>query len=318
MNFVQNNNLQTILNVSRNKKKDIITDFKQLQVFLKNYNQSPLIGKSIRVIGMRRSGNHAIINWLLAQVPKDTIFLNDLQSGLRQLRQGKNTTFFKNLRKILEQNSFQDTLIHSYEDIALSSLSNPYYNLMRLIYFGKAQQNIDILILRDPYNTIASRIKATQIESDYTVAPMKRWSAFQEQYNKYRDFYYKDYMMVENPDLTPVDLWLQYAREFIGETNFLKIKVCLNFNQWFSDASYRQELAEKIQINFTDSNLNKVASYGKGSSFDNNVYDGNAQKMNVLERWQNYRNDPQYLSIIKSKELEHYSRKIFDFTPLSF
>ncbi|ACB50728.1 unknown [Crocosphaera subtropica ATCC 51142] len=316
MNFIQNNDLGTILNFYRTKKKDIFTDFEQLQVFLKNYNQSPVIGKSIRIIGMRRSGNHAIINWLLGQVPKDTIFLNDLKPGLRQFRQGRNTRFFKKLRKVLEQNYFKDIVIHSYEDIELSSLSNPYYNLMRLIYLGKAQKNIDILILRDPYNTIASRIKATQIESDYTLAPMKRWSAFKDKNDtNYRDFYYKDFMMVENPHLTPLDLWIQYAKEFIGETNFLKTKICLNFNRWFSDSLYRQELAEELQVNFTDSNLNKVATYGKGSSFDGNIYDGNAQTMNLLERWQYYRHDHDYLSILKSKELEYYSQKIFNFVP---
>ncbi|MGK7957559.1 MAG: hypothetical protein AB4063_20225 [Crocosphaera sp.] len=316
MNFIQNNDLEATLNFYRTRKNDILTDFKQLQIFLKHSHHAPVIGKSIRVIGMRRSGNHAIINWLLGQVPKDTIFLNDLRPGLRQFRQGINTSFFKKLRKVLEQNSFKDIVIHSYEDIELASLSNLYYNLMRLIYFGKTGKNIDILILRDPYNTMASRIKATQIESDYTLSPLERWSSCEEKYNSnYRNYYYKDFMMVENPNLTPIDLWLQYAREFIGETNYLKTKVCLNFNRWFSDSLYRQELANQLQITFTDSNLNKVTSYGKGSSFDGSVYDGNAQTMNLLERWKYYSQNQKYLSMVKSQELEFYSQEIFNFVP---
>lgn len=37
-----------------------------------------------------------------------------------------------------------------------------------------------------------------------------------------------------------IDLWIDYAKEYLGETNYLKHnKICINYNQWFADVEYQ-------------------------------------------------------------------------------
>jgi hypothetical protein len=79
-------------------------------------------------------------------------------------------------------------------------------------------------------------------------------------------------------------IWRKHAAEFVGETSFLgKDAVKINYNKWFSDVSYRKELAERYFGGFIRDNVNKVSHIG--SSFDGFGFQGHAQDMNVLGRY---------------------------------
>ncbi|MDJ0556305.1 MAG: hypothetical protein QNJ68_18080, partial [Microcoleaceae cyanobacterium MO_207.B10] len=111
--------------------------------------------------------------------------------------------------------------------------------------------------------------------------------------------------------------WLDYAKEYLGETNYLKHnKICINYNQWFPDVEYRQEIAsEKLQIEFSDAGIDKVTSFGGGSSFKGKQFDGNTTSIDVLNRWQKFADDPQYRELFNNPEISEYSERIFGHIP---
>ena len=74
------------------------------------------------------------------------------------------------------------------------------------------------------------------------------------------------------------------ARFFLK--NYLKHnKICINYNQWFFDIEYRQKIAKKLQMEFSDAGIDIVLGLGGGSSFDGKQFDGQATSMNVLNRY---------------------------------
>src|SRR3954463_829192 len=84
----------------------------------------------IRVIGMSRSGNHAIINWILAQARGRTCFLNCAEPGTNPFVSARPLTpelpgwrasyeDFEIEAERAGRFSRKDLLIHSYEDTFL-------------------------------------------------------------------------------------------------------------------------------------------------------------------------------------------------------
>ncbi len=74
--------------------------------------------------------------------------------------------------------------------------------------------------------------------------------------------------------------------EFCGETNHLVNKVCINYNRWFVSESYRREIAQQLNMDYSEETINKIPKFGR-SSFDKMKFKNNARKMAVLNRWQN-------------------------------
>jgi len=137
-----------------------------------------------------------------------------------------------------------------------------------------------ILILRDPYNNFASLLC------------------------------WKD---TEDIDESLIATWISYAKEFLGETNFLNSSIKIIYNQWFVDVDYRKQISANFGA-FTDSGLQEVPRFADGSSFDKTRYNNIAQKMKVLTRWKNCINNEKYIkAILSNEELRHYSQKIFGF-----
>ncbi len=99
------------------------------------------------------------------------------------------------------------------------------------------------------------------------------------------------------------DLWVQYAKEFCGETNHLVHKVCINYNQWFVSESYRRDIAQQLNMDYSEETINKIPKFGR-SSFDKNKYGGKASKMAVLDRWCNQRDDD------KNVFWQHFGRNL--------
>jgi hypothetical protein len=82
--------------------------------------------------------------------------------------------------------------------------------------------------------------------------------------------------------------WAQYARRFRERAGGF---VYVSFNAWFSSQDYRQGLAERLGLPFSDRGLDTVSAIGGGSSFDGLSFKGRAQSMNVLERWKEMMDD---------------------------
>ncbi len=145
-----------------------------------------------------------------------------------------------------------------------------------------------ILILRDPFNCFASQFMMEFNKSGLKVLSVD-WRA-------------------------KVETWKQHALEFLGDTNIVKNKLCVNYNEWFSSVSYRAKLSEFFNGNPNDTLLDMIPTEGGGSSFDFRRFNGRARSMTVLERWKQV--DPLIYSkyrdtLMFDPEIINLARRVF-------
>lgn len=272
-------------------------DTKQI-LFSQNRSSEIINEKEIRFIGLRRSGNHAVIQWLKEQQPGVFCHLNDVPINENPFRH--TYEYFldhyalpnRHLKKKerLRQESMgnftqKNCLLYNYEDYDFKQIISKNFERKHDLYLGKSGKKYDLLILRDPFNLLASRMK-------------------------------KGFLAVKSSRKTFVDLWISHAREFLGETNYLQNeKICLNYNFWVNNIDYRRQIAEQLDLEFTDAGLNKVSARAGGSSFDQTTYKNEASKMKVHSRWQYYQDNDLYRQILNNQELLSYSQRIFGHIP---
>jgi hypothetical protein len=243
----------------------------------------------LRVIGMSRSGNHAIIDWILGQADGRTCFLNcaepkhDPFSSARPISEHEecfraNYPEFDLEAEARGELTAKDLLLYSYEDVFLGGLARADVEARHDAQVGRSGRRIDVLILRDPFNLFASRRAAA-------FAPLA-------------------------PE-TWVRIWCQHAREFVGDRRHLRNeRVMLSYNRWVADRDYRRDIAGALGLRFDDAPARAVARTGGGSSFDGVRYHGRAHRMPVLERWRAFLDDPDYLALL-TPEVLALSERVF-------
>lgn len=199
------------------------------------------------IFSMKRSGQHAIINWMMAQSKGSRHFNNcKIKNKVIVTKRGKRVKGGDYLT------------ICNFED-------RPIVMPFKYVKY--------IVILRDPFNLVASRLRSTHPKMG----------------TKLR---------------VP---WKQHVKKALMNKRIIDI----NYNEWFKDVDYRHQLADRLGLSFTDAGLNKVPKIG-GSSFDRHKYDGKAQQMDVLNRWKIYANDDNFWKQIDG-EMINLSRQYFNF-----
>ena len=251
--------------------------------------------KELRVVGLKRTGNHAVLKWIKSQQSGVIEHLNNVRPNENPFRdkyehlqdnypehQGVIDRLRSQARGELVP---KDCLICSYEDWELSKIATKNFEAKHDLYVGKSAERYDLLILRDPFNLIASRLKHSK-------------------------------MQIQLGRQTIVDLWVDYAREFLGETQYLQHrKVCINYNRWFQDVEYRRYLADLLKLDFTDAGIDKMTYHGGGSSFEGRELDGQATQLKVLDRWQSFKDDSVYQKLIADDRIWYYFETIFGCLP---
>jgi hypothetical protein len=207
---------------------------------------------------MKRSGSHAVINWICSQHSSAVYFsgckVKNNRIEPRWMNIYKEGNYIKRLPDKID-NSLYDLVIYNFE------IEN-FQNLDLLDYLEK--QNVHevlkvfdakiIILIRDPFNMVASRLQF--------------WSK-------------------QNTAKSPGVVWKRLVKQCLNSNKYI---IDINYNEWFCSKRYREDLANRLQINFNDNGLNKVLGYGI-SSFDGYKFDNKAQDMDVLNRWKNYRNN---------------------------
>jgi hypothetical protein len=250
----------------------------------------------IMVFGLKRSGHHGVCVWLGHHFPPKSVhFINDVRPFHDPFIWHQNTRdttgrlgCFLDRRDsdIVHQRQFpKECLMYNYEEFELHNLPGRDLVPDRLNVIGKSEHFIKVLVLRDPFNLVASRLR-----------PLR--SSLTRSYHQ------------------TLDRWVSYAREFLGETNYLGPKLKVNFNKWFSEIRYRQGLARSAGLVFTDAGLNRIPNNGYGSSFDGIRLDHCAQQMKVLERWKGYVDHPDFCALFEGrKDVDELSERIFGKIP---
>ncbi|MEK6889062.1 MAG: glycosyltransferase [Nanoarchaeota archaeon] len=245
-----------------------------------------------RVIGMQRTGNHPIINWLLGHFKGKICILNHVSPNKNpflshSIKQGSNTSALNIEKEKSGLHEKKQCIVYNYEDEKISEIATKKFEKNRDSWIGSSKKKFDLLILRDPYNLFASRLKR-----EYTTQ------------NKIPLRTKKDARKISS-------LWKSYAKEFIGKTNYLKNKFVINYNLWYSSKTYRKKISKSLGLEFTDKNFKQVPNIGNGSSFDGLKFNNHTEKMKVLQRWKTYKHHEVFREAVKDVKLIKLSEKIF-------
>jgi hypothetical protein len=262
----------------------------------------------ILVHGMSRAGQHPIIDWVYNQFDDDRLFLNymfisdPLFFERRSQYYFNGKKYFYKINPNWEKYNVLEEKLKEFESETpevLDQIDSSKMNLLMMnfenvnLYGSRGKINEfntqfelisnfkNLLVVRDIFNYLASKIK------------MGRY------------FHPK-----EN-----IEAWKTHAREYLGETDHLVNKTIVNFNQWTNDQNYRKIKSEELGCDTFLPEWNQVSSFGGGSSFNFLSYKENANKMAVLERWEEYQNNEQYRELLKDKELLKLSDSIFGHIP---
>ncbi|EKV32653.1 hypothetical protein C882_2732 [Caenispirillum salinarum AK4] len=246
----------------------------------------------IRLSGMSRSGNHAIIDWIMRQADGRVCFLNCAEGktnpfeSCRPLSDGRPwRASWENFDLDAEAGgrlSPKDLLLHSYEDSYNAHAFSRVFEDRHDAWVGPSGRRLDVVILRDPFNLFASRRA----------------------------------MGADLPRATAARMWKQHARTALKALNTRPRKgsrrhpLPILYNRWASERAYRAEIAARLGLSFTDAGIETVAACNGGSSFDGLAYDGRAGAMRVTERWRAYADDTEYLSLFDA-EMVDLSRQLF-------
>jgi len=244
--------------------------------------RKPMTNKKLYyVFGMCRSGLHVISHWILHSIGDNCAFFDTYSSWGRQ----RNYLKLPLSQTILDNPFFpfkdglhidRDGTIFLYEDhnpIKLSQCPDPKHII------GQSESIQRILILRDPYNLAASRVRCDI-----------RNNRFHEFSNATR-------------------MWKEQAEMFLNPQDDL---VPIKYNQWVSDKQYRQEIASRLDIPFVDE-IDYVSSHGGGSSFDKLSYQGKGSQMKVFDRWRIIKDV--YPDLFADPHIKKLSQQIFGFFP---
>lgn len=224
---------------------------------------------------LMRSGHHAIIRWIQSHFASPQYELNDAVPFKRPFRD--------NWHEPHDPPS-EDTVLATlnFEDVDLSRCRDkPLLDLKWLGEVGKCQS---VLVLRDPYNLLASKLQLIRT----------------------RAWWREDKQRASQTPADIIRLWKTLAQEFLGKTSFLGTDadvVKVSFNHWFQSKDYRDSIGSQLGFCNQDHSLTDVGDRGQGSSFDYRSHDGDAQSMRVLDRWRGFINDPDFQLVIHDNEL---------------
>ena len=257
---------------------------------------------TIWVYHLKRGGGHAVVNWIARNLDRQVFHLNNAFSKpLKAQWRGE-----KIFRRITDPDRFggpgqrlynvelptgagcrevarmkKEVLLTNVENLPLDRVSrDPIFGEGAQRLIGSSQRNLTVLVLRDVYNTFASV-----------------WHGKRRMRNRLHRFYSTQ--------------WKAYAREFLGETDFLPADtVRVSFNAWFADDDYRCQVAEEMGLDDADRGVDEVSSDGGGSSFSGQEFQDRARDMAVLDRWRHFVDDPEYVAAFDEETVE-LSRRIF-------
>ena len=202
---------------------------------------SRLKNKKVFVVcGMRRSGNHAFINWFLNALEETETSFEELKGDRVSVSKSGKTIFF-NESSFYGLKFFLKLLLDSKE--AISNSNNVIISLEDYVPRGKfdpycPKRATKIIIKRSTLNLVASRLKRA---IDQAQAGRDRGD-----------------MAINEPFFSKLH-WIYSQQDFTGH-------VCWSFDDWLVDDNhYRQSFLRKFNLTFNA--MPHMSTQGGGSSF---------------------------------------------------
>jgi hypothetical protein len=222
--------------------------------------------RSFRVFGMRRAGNHAVINWMQRNtVGSGAIFVNNCKYGQHPFKSPGsvevNGTRVPNKPEKLTKAGGSPMVILSYED------TMPRDNKPATEGLRADEIDVELLIHRSFSNWMASLLTKLRQNDLFTAA--QRMTILLRALGSYAD----GLAMVQSGGLLGV-----------------------SYDAWVSDEAYRTSLIATLGLTATDNTLGAVQPYGQGSSFQTDATEGTA--LATRDRSAALREDPEFYMIL--------------------
>jgi len=233
------------------------------------WEKSGLEPKSaLQVFGMRRSGNHAVINWLLRNPAKGstgTIFLNNCTAWRDPIDSRKSLEVNGKRRgektETIRKAGTSPMVIVSYEDCAPP---DPGAGKPIMRGFSAGDVSHTIIVFRSFLNWSASLLKKLRGNADYHSVTRGR-------------------IMLRSIE--------QYGRILARLQQPGVVGIC--YDAWVNSPSYRSDLLEQLGLPVVDNALGNIQRYGGGSSFQQEALSG--QDLGAHQRWVEMIEDSEYL-----------------------
>jgi len=249
-------------------------------------------GVTLRTFGMRRSGNHAIINWLQRNADGNAVFLNNCAIGRPARRSwrsvelnGKRAPVTKGepITPMTSGAGDGAMVIVSYEDFSPDA-DDPHAELTPDLPDSAVTH--DVLFYRNFMNWSASLLRKIQSNDDQDTLVCLR--IMMVALDKYREML-----------------------ELIANAKSLGM-VPVNFDRWIARPVYREKVLKELGLPCKDNTLGLVQSYGGGSSFQKDAV--KAEELNTDQRWREMANDASFqivlLAASQDAELVNLMRKL--------
>ncbi|WP_111733253.1 hypothetical protein [Roseovarius amoyensis] len=231
-------------------------------------------GPVLRVYGLRRSGNHAVINWLQRNAPGGrALFFNNCKPGRDPF-----TTFRAaeidarrvagadaDAAAIAQQAGDGAALILSYEDVMPGKRRRPVSTGV-----DDAAVDHEVIVARGFMNWAASLVRKLQANPAYS-AP-KRVAIV----------------------LTAVTTYTAMLNLMTGEAE--PRSIAIRYDDWRVSPDYRAGRLARLGFENRDDTLGPVQGYGNGSSFPDTAETGEDLRAN--ERWREMKDDPEYRIVL--------------------
>lgn len=245
----------------------------------------------IKFFGLKRSGNHAIINWLMSYFPEPVWFINCITPytnpfTMKEKWKAVQSAYkqFRNCKIYYEEPELKTCkkycLLLSYENFNISELKKRTLLPDQIRNkIGKSEIYKDVLLLRDPFNNLASHWK------------------------------WKGERVTLQQKGKLLKIWKIYAKEYLGETNYLHNRVGILYNKWFTDEQYRKsKIVNQFGLPYILNDSEKDVIFT--SSFNKNKFHKKANQMDVLNRWKEYSGSSKFMNMFDD-ETKELSEKIF-------
>lgn len=224
---------------------------------------------TLRVFGMKRAGNHAVIDWLIRNSGAARYhFLNNckpnktpFESALRFYTEAGSTR--RGEAPFDRGDTAPDLFMASYEDLNLEDLLGEDAAARRLVWPHDAPR--DVYVQRNFLNWLPSYLRLWRNRG--VDAPSALCAKV----------------------FPAIETWK--ANHRLHDSGAAKI-VVVEFEHWRSDPAYRRDLLAALGFAPRDDDISRVPRNGGGSSFDGLDFDGKAQEMAVGERWRTILDDP--------------------------
>ena len=224
------------------------------------------------VYHLRRSGGHGVIAWLLGHHQAEKIHYNQCKPD------GPSGDIF-----VMENMVARYPGVAQHKTFELASFED--HPLPNLRQFSQSEAPA-ILLLRDPFNSFASRLQMMRKHLDKSSNTVP------------------DHLRVD------ADRWKSYALEYMNAV-CLPHAIRVDFNQWYTCLEYRKHISDGLGWRFNDDGFaSRVGwEYSRGSSFG----DTDPSRMDLLNRWRHFKDDAEFLAFFDD-DIFDLAKLIFDFT----